>query len=169
MANWRHAVGLVCLAALPGAISQAYAFGLGHATVKSALGQPLHADIDITQITPNEASSLKVGIAPASAFQSRKLNYSSILPDLTVTLEHRPDGTPYLRLTSSRPVQEPFVDVLLRAYCAPGMRRMAPERSKFILLSMKAPLLARYRAVSIWSSDAPSTPNRWAMLESVSP
>ena len=120
VANWRHAVGLVCLAALPGAISQAYAFGLGHATVKSALGQPLHADIDITQITPNEASSLKVGIAPASAFQSRKLNYSSILPDLTVTLEHRPDGTPYLRLTSSRPVQEPFVDVLLRAYWANG-------------------------------------------------
>ncbi len=120
MANWRHAVGLVCLAALPGAMSQAYAFGLGHATVKSALGQPLHADIDITQITPNEASSLKVGIAPASAFQSRKLSYSSILPDLTVTLERRPDGTPYLRLTSSRPVQEPFVDVLLRAYWANG-------------------------------------------------
>ena len=120
MAKWRQAIGLVCLAALPGAISQAYAFGLGHATVKSALGQPLRADIDITQITPNEASSLKVAVAPASAFQSRKLNYSSILPEVTITLEHRPDGRPYLLLSSSRPVQEPFVDVLLRAYWANG-------------------------------------------------
>ncbi len=120
MAKWRQAIGLVCLAALPGAISQAYAFGLGHATVKSALGQPLRADIDITQITPDEASSLKVAVAPASAFQSRKLNYSSILPEVTITLEHRPDGQPYLRLSSSRPVQEPFVDVLLRAYWANG-------------------------------------------------
>ena len=120
VANWRQTVGLVCLAALPGAISQAYAFGLGHATVKSALGQPLRADIDITQITADEASSLKVGVAPASAFQSRNLNYSSILPDVTVTLERRPDGQPYLRLTSSRPVQDAFVDVLLRAYWANG-------------------------------------------------
>ncbi len=120
MAKWRQAIGLVCLAALPGAISQAYAFGLGHATVKSALGQPLRADIDITQITPDEASSLKVAVAPASAFQSRKLNYSSILPEVTIALEHRPDGRPYLRLSSSRPVQEPFVDVLLRAYWANG-------------------------------------------------
>ncbi|MBW4046816.1 MAG: FimV family protein [Proteobacteria bacterium] len=120
VANWRQTVGLVCLAALPGAISQAYAFGLGHAKVKSALGQPLRADIDITQITADEASSLKVGVAPASAFQSRNLNYSSILPDVTVTLEHRPDGQPYLRLTSSHPVQDAFVDVLLRAYWANG-------------------------------------------------
>ncbi|MHB1690029.1 MAG: FimV/HubP family polar landmark protein [Thiomonas sp.] len=120
MAKWRQAIGLVCLAALPGAISQAYAFGLGHATVKSALGQPLRADIDITQITPDEASSLKVAVAPASAFQSRKLNYSSILPEVTITLEHRPDGRSYLRLSSSRPVQEPFVDVLLRAYWGNG-------------------------------------------------
>jgi len=120
VAKWRQAIGLVCLAALPGAISQAYAFGLGHATVKSALGQPLRADIDITQITPNEASSLKVAVAPASAFQSRKLNYSSILPEVTITLEHRPDGRPYLLLSSTRPVQEPFVDVLLRAYWANG-------------------------------------------------
>ena len=120
VAKWRQTVGLVCLAALPGAISQAYAFGLGHATVKSALGQPLRADIDITQITANEASSLKVGMAPASAFQSRHLNYSSILPDVTVTLEHRQDGRPYLRLSSSRPVRDAFVDVLLRVYWANG-------------------------------------------------
>ena len=120
VAKWRQAVGVACLAALPGAAPVASAFGLGHVIVLSALGQPLSADIEITQITPDEAQSLKVGIAPGSLYQARNLSYSSSLDGATVSLHQDARGHAYLHLSGTRPVQEPFVDVLLRAYWPHG-------------------------------------------------
>jgi pilus assembly protein FimV len=118
--GWRQAARLLCLAALPAAMSQAYGFGLGHASVKSALGQPLRAEIEITQMSADEAASLKVGVAPSSAFEERKLTYSPVLGDLTISVEHAGDGRAFLSVTGSRPVQDPFLDLLLRADWASG-------------------------------------------------
>ncbi len=120
VAKWRQAVGVACLAALPGAVPLAGAFGLGHVVVLSALGQPLSADIEITQINPDEAQSLKVGIAPDSAYAARKLDFSDALLGATVTLRHDARGRAYLHLSGTRPTHEPFVDLLLRAYWSHG-------------------------------------------------
>ena len=99
---------------------QAYAFGLGGVKVQSYLGQPLQAEIDITQLSADEASSLKVGVASPDAFQAAKLHYSSVLAGVQISLERRADGRAYLRVVSNSPVREPFLELLIRAQWATG-------------------------------------------------
>ncbi len=120
VAKWRQAVGVACLAALPGAVPLAGAFGLGQVQVLSALGQPLSANIQITDLGAGDAQSLQVGIAPGTAYQERKLSYSSALDGATLSLQRDAYGHPYLHLSGVRPASEPFVDLLVRAYWPSG-------------------------------------------------
>ncbi len=59
-------------------------------------------------------------MAAPDAFRAAGVDYNPVLPGLTVTLEARPDGRPFLRLTSDRAVHEPFVDVILETTWASG-------------------------------------------------
>ena len=59
----RVALSSVALAALVAAAGNAWALGLGRLNVQSALGEMLRAEIDISSLTPEEESSLKVRVA----------------------------------------------------------------------------------------------------------
>ncbi|MDI1243908.1 MAG: fimbrial protein FimV, partial [Rhodoferax sp.] len=107
------AVALAALLALSG--TNALALSLGRITVQSALGEPLNAEIDIQEISSEEAASLKVQLASPANFRSAGLDYSAVLTGLRMVLQKRPDGRSYLRLSSDRLVQEPFVDLILDA------------------------------------------------------
>ena len=85
--NTRRLALAIALGATAG---QAYAFGLGGIKVQSALGQPLRAEIDITQISADEASSLKVGVASPDAFQAAKLHYSAAVAGVHSALNPTP-------------------------------------------------------------------------------
>ena len=119
--SWRLGV-LASAIALLGtlAASPAHALGLGRITVQSALGEVLRAEIDVPEITAEEAASLRVGVASADAFKAAGLEYTAAVVGVQVTLQKRPDGRSFLRLSSSRPVTEPFVDLILEANWASG-------------------------------------------------
>jgi pilus assembly protein FimV len=102
------------------AVPDAWALGLGRLAVQSALGESLRAEIDITSMTPEEQSNLRVRVAPPESYRAAGVDYNSVLPGTTVTLSQRADGRPYLRLTSDRAVQEPFVDVILEINWSTG-------------------------------------------------
>ena len=102
------------------AASPAYALGLGRITVQSALGETLRAEIEVPQITAEEAASLRVGVASADAFKAAGLEYTSAVVGVQVSLQKRADGRSFLRLSSSRPITEPFVDLILEANWASG-------------------------------------------------
>ena len=110
----------VAAAALILATSGSWALGLGRMAVQSALGESLRAEIDVTSITPEEASSLRVRIAPPEAYRAAGVDYGLVLSGTQVTLARRADGRPYLRIVSDRVVQEPFVDVILELSWASG-------------------------------------------------
>jgi pilus assembly protein FimV len=93
---------------------------LGRVTVLSALGEPLRADIDIPQITPEEVASLKARIAGPDAFRAAGMEVSQSLQNVTMTLQRRPDGHYFLRLTTSQPINDPFVDLILEASWSSG-------------------------------------------------
>jgi len=118
----RSGFALTALAAaalsLPSAPS--WGLGLGRMAVQSALGESLRAEIDVTSITPEEAASLRVRVAPAEAYRAAGVDYSSILAGTQVSLARRADGRPYLRVASDRVVQEPFVDVILELTWSSG-------------------------------------------------
>ena len=102
------------------ASNPAYALGLGRITVQSAIGEALRAEIEVPQISADEAASLRVGIASADAFKAAGLEYTAAVVAVQVSLQKRPDGRFFLRLSSSRPVTEPFVDLILEATWASG-------------------------------------------------
>ena len=114
------ALRAVALAALTLAATGSWAFGLGRMSVQSALGENLRAEIDVTSITPEEASSLRVRVAPPDAYRAAGVEYGAVLPGTQVSLARRPDGRAYLRVVSDRVVMEPFVDVILELTWASG-------------------------------------------------
>ncbi len=95
--------------------SDAQALALGRVVVQSALGEPLRAEIDVPDINAEEAASLRVGLASGDTFRAAGVDVNAALATLQISLQRRADGRAYLRLTSSRPVTEPFVDLIVEA------------------------------------------------------
>lgn len=106
----------VALASLPWAAGAA---GLGKVTVLSPLGQPLRAEVDISA-SRDELSSMSARLAPADAFKQAGIEFAPALRSVRVAIDKRSNGEPYLRLTSDRPVNEPFLDLLVELVWASG-------------------------------------------------
>lgn len=100
--------------------SNALALGLGRLSVQSALGETLRAEIDVTSITPEEASNLNVKVAPPESYRAAGVDYNSVLPGTQVSVQKRADGRSVIVLNSDRAVQEPFVDVILEITWSSG-------------------------------------------------
>ena len=98
----------------------AHALSLGRLTVLSALGEPLSAEIDIPELTAEEAASLKAGVASPEAFTAAGMEYNPAMVNLQASLQRRSNGSAYLRLDSNRAVNEPFVDLILEARWSQG-------------------------------------------------
>ncbi len=93
--------------------ANASALGLGRVNVQSVLGEALRAEIEVTSLSAEEASSLRVSLASPDAFKASGVEYNAILAGATVTLSRRVDGRPVLVLSSDKVVQEPFIDVIV--------------------------------------------------------
>jgi pilus assembly protein FimV len=100
--------------------SGAAALSLGRISVQSALGEPLRAEIEILEINEEEASSLRPTVALPDAFRANGMDYSQSLSGLQITLQRRPGGQRFLRLSNSRPVNDPYVDLILEANWSSG-------------------------------------------------
>ncbi|HXF67340.1 MAG TPA: pilus assembly protein FimV, partial [Burkholderiales bacterium] len=104
------------LCALPGIVNAA---GLGRLTVLSALGQPFAAEIDLTA-SKEELGSLNVRLATPDAYRQANLQYNPALTGVRLSIERRPNGQHYIKVTTSRPVNEPFIDLLIELTWAAG-------------------------------------------------
>jgi pilus assembly protein FimV len=92
--------------------SAAHAAGLGKLTVLSALGQPLRAEIELTAVSGDEASGLSAKLASPEAFKAANIDFNPALLSLRFTVEQR-GGRQFIRVSSTQPLNEPFVDMLL--------------------------------------------------------
>ena len=92
---------------------EASALALGRITVQSALGEPLRAEIDVPQITPAEAETLRATTASPEVFRSQGMEFNPLMNALQIQLQRRADGSAVLRVTSDRPVNDPFLDLVL--------------------------------------------------------
>ncbi len=91
----------------------AHAAGLGRLTVQSNIGQPLNAEIDLVSVRGDEASSLVARLASPDAYQQSNLQYNSSLTGLKLSVERRADGQYFIKVAGSRPINEPFIDLLI--------------------------------------------------------
>lgn len=101
------------------------AAGLGRLTVLSALGQPLNAEIELVSVRNEELSTLSVRLASPDMYKQANLQYGAALIGLRLSIEKRPGGQPYVKVVSTRPVQEPFIDLLIELNWSTG--RIARE------------------------------------------
>ncbi len=119
--GWRLSLlGAAAALTLGLASANASAFTLGPLRVQSALGEPLRAEIDVTEIAANEADGLKINIATAEAFKNAGIPYNAALGDVKATLQRRAGGQYVVRLAGNRPLNDPFIDLLLEANGASG-------------------------------------------------
>jgi pilus assembly protein FimV len=101
--------------ALLGASLDAQAVALGAVTVRSALGEPLRAEIEVPQISSEEAASFKAALGSRQAFQKAGVEYSQALAGTRVSLQRRANGQAYLRVEGSTPISEPFLSLVIEA------------------------------------------------------
>jgi pilus assembly protein FimV len=116
----RFALTAVALAAGCLIGSSAWPLGLGRLQVQSALGEPLRAEIDVTSLTPDEASTMNLRVASPDAYRAAGVEFNSALAGAQVLLQRHADGRPFLRVSSDRPLLEPFVDVIVEATWSTG-------------------------------------------------
>ncbi|MDB5865458.1 MAG: hypothetical protein JWO70_3264 [Betaproteobacteria bacterium] len=87
------------------------AAGLGRLTILSGLGQPLSAEVELASVQKGE--TLTARLSSVETYQQANLPFNAALTSARVTIEKRPNGTPYLKVTTLRPVNEPFAELLI--------------------------------------------------------
>ena len=144
---------------------EANALALGRVTVQSALGEPLRAEIDLPDINAAEAETLRAAAAGPDAFRAAGLEYNAALGSLNVSLQRRPDGRMFLRLRSDRPVNDPFMDLILEATWASGrivrdytMLFDPPSMRAGAMPGTTAPQISAPMAQSVPATASPASP-----------
>jgi pilus assembly protein FimV len=142
------------------------ALGLGEITLYSALNQPLRADIALVDAEGLDENDLSASLAGVDEFQRAGVERAAFLNGLQFTPVQR-GNLSLIRVTSSQPVDEPFLNFLVQLNQANG--RLVREYTLLLdppgSVSLSAePAIPPVAAPSIQSdvaaqpATAPSTP-----------
>lgn len=107
-------VVLMTLMAMLGPVTS-FALGLGPITMRSALNQPLLAEIDVHSLQPGDLDKLAIRLASHDDFKRVNVERSAFLSRIKFALSVRDDGSAYVKLTTTQPVTEPYLDFLIEA------------------------------------------------------
>ena len=95
------------------------AAGLGKITVLSGLGQPLRAEIELSA-SSEELSAITARLASHQAFKQAGIDFVPTLAAIKLSIDKRSGGQPVIRLTTDRPVSDPFLDMLVEINWSAG-------------------------------------------------
>ena len=98
----------------------AHALTLGRFQVQSAMGEPLRAEVEVTQFTPEELRGLQAQLASPASFRQAGMEYNAALNGVVARVENRSDGRPFIVLNGRNPVQDSFIDLILEAQWSSG-------------------------------------------------
>jgi len=93
----------------------AYALGLGNITMKSALNQPLEAEIGLLSVQKGDLEHLQIRLGSPEDFARVGVDRAYFLTKMKFDLAQKPDGTPYIKVSSTELVTEPFLDFVVEA------------------------------------------------------
>src|SRR5437870_322212 len=95
------------------------AAGLGQLSVISPLGQPLNAEIEIVSLQPGEEEGLVARLASPDAFRAAGIDFNPALVSARFAIERR-GGRPLLRVRTTQPVNDPFLEILVELQWTTG-------------------------------------------------
>ena len=128
----------------------ANAAGLGKLSVTSALGQPLAAEIELFAADKAELDSLSASLASDQAFRDAHVEFAPVLSSLHFSVEKKSNGKAVLKISSSRPVNDPFIDMLVELNWGSG--RLVREYT----MLLDPPGMATKQTVAPATAMAPS-------------
>jgi len=113
------ALALASATLLPNA---ALALSVGEAQVLSTLSQPLRAQIELQGVRDLGPEELKVRLASADAFKKAGIDRDSDVLALKFDVQLNAKGQSLIRVTSSRPISEPYLNFLVEVISPDGMQ-----------------------------------------------
>ena len=91
----------------------AHALGLGDISLKSTLNQPLVAEIELLEVRDLGNGEVIPALAPVEEFNKVGVDRPFFLTDLKFTPVLKPNGKSVIRVTSTKPVREPYLNFLV--------------------------------------------------------
>ncbi|WP_432694914.1 FimV/HubP family polar landmark protein [Marinobacterium sp. YM272] len=167
--------------AVAGALSatQANALGLGTIQVNSALNEPLNAEIKLLQVRDLSPLQIQPRMADIDEFSLAGISKSRFLSDVKFDVQVLPNGTGVIRLNSSTPIKEPFLNFLVevnwpsgrlvREYTllldpplfdptpAPGSQTLTPAQSSAPITTQSSQPVSRVSSSSSAATGSAST------------
>jgi len=132
-----------------------HALGLGEATVKSSLNQPLTAEIELVRVGELGVDEILPGLATREEFLRAKVDRVYFLSDLRFEVIENKKGNLAVVLTTTKPVREPFLNFLVEVIWPSGrlLREYAllidpPLYSKEKAAPVQAPVVSQTKTVS---------------------
>lgn len=105
----RYSLGLLALLAA----QWASAVGLGEITLRSAMNEPLRAEIALLSVGDLNESQIATKLASPEDFQRAGVEREFQLADLRFKVDLSSPGKPVIRVSSQRPMKEPYLNFLL--------------------------------------------------------
>jgi pilus assembly protein FimV len=105
--KWTLSVGVALLSPL------ALAIGLGELQLRSAMEERFAADIELLQIGDLNEHQLAVNLAPPEDFERAGLERDFQLADLRFRVDLSNPARPLIKVTSRRPMHEPYLNFLV--------------------------------------------------------
>lgn len=144
------------------------ALGLGEIRLNSALNQPFDAEIELVSAAAEDLAALRASLASNDTFARYGLDRPAYLSEFAFRVVRGPDGRDFLRITSPRPVTEPFVTLLVEANWPRG--RLLREYTVLLDPPVFAPAAeAPEPAVATPRAVAPAPAVRTAPVEASEP
>ena len=91
----------------------AYALGLGEIDLQSSLSQPLVAEIELLEVRDLASNEVIPTLASPEEFNKAGVDRQYFLTDLKFTPVIKANGKSVIRITSTKPVREPYLNFLV--------------------------------------------------------
>ena len=98
----------------------AWALSLGRFNIQSLMGEPLRAEVEVTQFTADEIRSLSAQVAAPASFLQAGMEFNPALSGVKAQIEKRQDGSTYIVLVGITPILDTFVDLILETRWSSG-------------------------------------------------
>ncbi len=140
------------------------ALQLGKIVVTSSQGQPLNAEIEMMLAPGEDASKLQTSLASKENYESQGIERLPIHNNISVELQKNERGLTVLKLKSTQPVLEPFLDLLIQVDSAKGRN----YREYTVLLDPpETPIIQQEKIVAVDKKDPPLMNDKKDTKESI--
>ncbi len=130
----------------------ANALGLGEIKLKSALSEPLDAEIELVQVRELTSTEILPGLASNEDFNAAGVERYPFLTDLRFEVVIGDKGRSYIKVRSRKPIKEPFLNFLVEVNWPAG--RLLREYTMLV----DPPIYSAKKAESVRQAQAAPAP-----------